>query len=114
MQSGRETGKNRNLYSRRNSCRYKARIIATVTVSTVVSRDNIVYFVDAGASEFTAKGQETVEATQEQSKIPFRTRLTAKRPDGDSQTAVMIWKCTEAEVLTKRSVTSRQERTARL
>lgn len=40
----------------------KARIIATVTVSTVVSRDNIVYFVDAGASEFTAKGQETVEA----------------------------------------------------
>lgn len=40
----------------------KARITANVTVSTVVSRDNIVYFVDAGASEFTAKGQETVEA----------------------------------------------------
>ncbi len=40
----------------------KARITATVTVSTVVSRDNIVYFVDAGAFEFTAKGQETVEA----------------------------------------------------
>lgn len=40
----------------------KARITANVTVSTVVSRDNIVYFVDAGASKFTAKGQETVEA----------------------------------------------------
>lgn len=40
----------------------KARITATVTVSTVVSRDNIVYFVDVGASEFTTKGQEAVEA----------------------------------------------------